>query len=77
MAELTYNVSEAAAALGISRSAMYTLLNRADFPVLNIGARRLIPKALLAEWVEAQVSGGQKEAACGAANTTSGKVEKV
>lgn len=54
MAELTYNVTEAAAALGISRRAMYDLLHREDFPTLKVGGRRLISKELLAEWVRAQ-----------------------
>ena len=59
MAELTYNVTEAAAALGISRRSMYELLNRADFPAsLKIGGRRLISKELLAEWVRQQAGGG-------------------
>lgn len=76
MAELTYSVTEAAEALGISRRSMYDLINRADFPTLKVGGRRLISKELLAEWVKAQ-AGGQKEAARGATNTTSGKAEKV
>lgn len=54
MAELTYNVTEAAAALGISRRSMYDLLHREDFPTLKVGGRRLIPRELLAEWVRAQ-----------------------
>lgn len=51
MAELTYSVTEAAQALGISRRSMYDLINRADFPTLKVGGRRLISKALLAQWV--------------------------
>ncbi len=59
MAELTYNVTEAAAALGISRRAMYELMNREDFPAsLRIRGRRLISKELLAQWVKDQA---QKE----------------
>ncbi len=60
MAELTYNVTEAAEALGISRRTMYDLLHREDFPTLKVGGRRLISRELLAEWVRAQ-AGGQKE----------------
>lgn len=60
MAELVYNVSEAAEALGISRRSMYALINQADFPAsLKIGGRRLISRELLAEWVKIQA---QKEA---------------
>ena len=54
MAELTYNVTEAAAALGISRRSMYDLIHREDFPTLKVGGRRLISKELLAEWVKDQ-----------------------
>lgn len=60
MAELTYNVTEAAAALGISRRSMYDLMHREDFPTLKVGGRRLISRELLADWVRAQ-AGGQKE----------------
>ena len=63
MAELVYNVAEAAEALGISRRAMYNLLNQEGFPAaLKIGGRRLISKELPAEWVRQQ-AGEQKEAA--------------
>lgn len=54
MAELVYNVSEAAAALGISRPAMYNLIHQEGFPSLKVGHRRLISKELLAEWVRNQ-----------------------
>ncbi len=75
MAELTYSVTEAAEALGVSRRTMYDLINREDFPTLKVGGRRLISRELLAEWVRVQ-AGGQKEAACGAANTTGGRAER-
>lgn len=61
MAELTYTVTEAAAALGISRHSMYNLIHKEGFPTLMVGGRRLISKELLAEWVRQQ-AGGQKEA---------------
>jgi len=60
MAELVYNVTEAAKALGISRRSMYELMHREDFPTLKIGRRRLISKELLAQWVRDQA---QKESA--------------
>ena len=72
MAELTYSVTEAARALGVSRRTMYDLINREDFPTLKVGSRRLISRELLAEWVRIQ-AGGQKEAAPSAATTESGK----
>ncbi len=75
MAELVYNVTEAAAAPGISRRTMYELMNREDFPAsLKVGRRRLISKARLAEWVDAQT---QKENAAQVLAHQSGKVEHV
>ncbi len=64
MAELTYNVTEVAQALGISRRSMYDLMHREDFPTLKVGGRRLISRELLAQWVKDQV---QKECAQGGA----------
>lgn len=58
MAELTYSVTEAAEALGISRRTMYDLIHREDFPTLKVAGRRLISKELLAEWVKAQAQKG-------------------
>lgn len=75
MAELTYNVTEAAAALGVSRRTMYDLMHREDFPTLKIGGRRLISRELLAEWVKAQ-AGGQEKAALVLAHQD-GKAEQV
>lgn len=51
---LAYTVEEAAEALGVSRSIMYTLVHREDFPAIKIGKRRMISTTLLAEWVETQ-----------------------
>ena len=62
MAELTYSVTEAAQALGISRRSMYNLLHQEGFPTLMVGGRRLISRELLAEWVREQ-AGGQKSTA--------------
>lgn len=62
MAELTYSVTEAARALGVSRHTMYNLIHQEGFPTLCVGGRRLISKELLAAWVRER-AGGQKEAA--------------
>ena len=51
---LAFNVTEAAACLGVSRPTMYELLRREDFPSFRIGTRRLIPRDGLAAWVEKQ-----------------------
>ena len=45
--------------LGISAPKAYELTHRADFPAFRIGNRTLVSRRLLAEWVDAQVSGGK------------------
>lgn len=49
VAELTYSVTEAAEALGVSRRTMYEIINQEGFPTLKVRGRRLISKELLAE----------------------------
>ena len=56
--KLTLTVTEAAEALGISRPTVYRLIKSADFPLLSIGSRRLVPKKALEAWVEAQTGKG-------------------
>ncbi|MDQ0417999.1 excisionase family DNA binding protein [Croceifilum oryzae] len=51
---LTYSVEQTAKILGISRSKLYDLLNRPDFPVVDIGHRKLIPKRKLEQWLDQQ-----------------------
>ena len=62
MAELTYSITEAAEALGISRRMMYSLIHKEGFPTLKVGRCRKISRELLVEWVRTQ-PGGQKGAA--------------
>lgn len=53
MSELTYkSLEEAAEDTNIPKSILYKLVNREDFPALKVGQRWVIPKALLAEWIE-------------------------
>ncbi len=53
--KITMNVSEAAAALGISRPTFYEIMRRDDFDcVLKIGRRKLISRSKLEEWVRRQ-----------------------
>ena len=52
--KITLNVSETAAALGLSRPTVYKLCKREDFPALRVGNRTLISKAGLVRWVEQQ-----------------------
>ena len=56
-AKLTYSVDEAAQVLGVSRSTIYNLIHRADFPALKVGSRQLISREGLAEWVRKQAGG--------------------
>ena len=54
MDKLTYNAPELALLLGISRSAAYNLMHRADFPSFRIGKRLLVKRDKLTEWLDAQ-----------------------
>lgn len=54
MSKLTYSAPELAALLGISRSAAYNLIHRADFPSFRIGKRLLIQQDKLMAWVNEQ-----------------------
>lgn len=54
MDKLTYNAPELALLLGISRSAAYNLMHRADFPSFRIGRRLLVWQDKLIEWLNTQ-----------------------
>ena len=56
--KITLNNSEAAQVLGVSRPTVYRMVHMAGFPCFRVGARVLIPREALKEWVEAQA---QKE----------------
>lgn len=49
-----YSIEQASKILGISRAKMYDLLRRPDFPVIDIGHRKLIPRRQLEEWLDQQ-----------------------
>ncbi|MBD1371258.1 helix-turn-helix domain-containing protein [Hazenella sp. IB182357] len=55
---LTYSVEQTAKILGISRSKLYDLLHRPDFPVVDIGHRKLIPRRQLEQWLDQQLQNG-------------------
>lgn len=57
--KLGLSVTEAAALLGVSRPTVYELINREDFPSFRIGTRRVISRAGLERWVEAQAARGE------------------
>ena len=55
-----------ASALSISKAGAYQLLNRPDFPTLQVGGRKLVTKQKLALWMEqhtntAEQAGAGKE----------------
>jgi excisionase family DNA binding protein len=53
---LLLSVEDAARELGVSRATTYTLLQRKQLRSLKVGARRLIPRAALTEWIEQQLA---------------------
>ena len=56
---LFLNVAVVAKALGIAPSSAYELIHEADFPVLKVGSRIVIPKEKFVEWVEQHTKGGE------------------
>ena len=57
MDKLTLSATEAAQVLGVSRTKVYELLRREDFPTIMLGGRRLINAARLQEWLDKQTRG--------------------
>lgn len=51
MEKLVYSIPEVAQLLGISKPTAYELANRADFPVLQVGRRKIVPRMALTEWL--------------------------
>ncbi len=58
---VTLSVTEAAAALGVSRPTVYTLLHKRGFPAFKVGGRTLISAEGLREWVASQAGGEQSD----------------
>lgn len=58
---LILSVKELSEFLGISKSGAYELVKTKGFPVVKIGARVLIPKDKLIEWIDKQSGGTQSE----------------
>lgn len=56
MAELTYNIKEAAKAIGVSRPTMYKLIYLEGFPAWRVGNRWRIPRRELADWLAQQAN---------------------
>lgn len=51
----TLTVPEAAQLLGVGRNTLWALVRRGDIPSVRIGARRVIPRDALDEWVRVQI----------------------
>jgi len=57
---ILYTVTQTAEALGVGRDAVYELIARDELPHIRLGERTLrVPRALLAQWVEARSRGGR------------------
>lgn len=55
---LFLNAEVVAKVLGIAPSSSYELLHEADFPVLKVGSRMVVPKEKFIQWVEEHTQGG-------------------
>ena len=58
---IVYSIAEVAQLLDISRSYAYKLVQQGELPDLDIGTRRVIPKAYLDEWIREKVKENQHE----------------
>ena len=58
---MLYRPSEAAQAIGVSRSRVYELINSGEIPSLQVGGVKRVPVDKLREWIERQ-SGGDPAA---------------
>ena len=56
---LFLNAATVAEALGIASSSAYELMHEADFPVLKIGNRIVVPKEKFIQWIEQHTNGGE------------------
>lgn len=56
---LFLNAAMVAKMLGIAPSSSYELMHEADFPVLKVGSRIVVPKERFIQWVEQHTRGGE------------------
>ena len=54
MEKMALSVVEVQEALGISRSAVYELVHRSDFPKINVGRRIIVPYEAFTRWLNEQ-----------------------
>lgn len=63
--KILLTVGEAAEALGLSRSTVYSqLLHRPDFPTVRLGGSVRVNRQRLQEWADAHTAGGVYHAGC-------------
>ncbi len=55
---LFLNAAMVSKVLGVSPSSGYELMHEADFPVLKVGNRMLVPKEKFIQWVGEHTQGG-------------------
>ena len=55
---LFLNAATVAKVLGVAPSSSYELMHEADFPILKIGNRLVVPKEKFVAWVEQHTKGG-------------------
>ena len=55
---LFLNAELVAKVRGVSPSSGYELMHEADFPVLKVGSRMVVPKEKFVEWVGQHTNGG-------------------
>lgn len=60
MKKLALSVKEASEMLGISKTRMYELTEMAGFPVIQVGRRKVIPKAEFKQWVSHQAAANKE-----------------
>ena len=58
---LFLNAETVAKVLGIAPSSAYELMHEADFPVLKVGNRMIVPKEKFVEWVQRRTGGGDAQ----------------
>lgn len=56
---LFLNAAMVAKVLGIAPSSAYELMHEADFPVLKVGNRIVVPKEKFIQWVELHTKGDE------------------
>ena len=55
---LMLNAEDVQSVMNISRAGAYQLMHRADFPVIMIGKRMVVPRDKFLEWVQQSTKGG-------------------